>query len=287
MSQERSPLKYLIAGAFGGVCTVLSGHPLDTIKVRIQTRPEEYKGTVDAVQKILTREGPLGLYKGMSAPLLSIVPMFSITFLGFGFGKKLVSKPDQEVLTRPQLVLAGMFSGACTTVITVPGERIKCLLQVQAVDSRKYTGFADCAVKLWKEGGIRNFYVGTCATLLRDVPATGVYFFTYETIGEFLARTYGEAAMWQPLVAGGCAGIMNWVVGMPADVMKSRLQTAPLGTYPRGVRSLFPELVRQEGLLVMYRGVGPVMIRAFPANAACFVGLETAMKFLDAFLPWL
>lgn len=28
-----SPVKYFICGGFGGVCTVVVGHPLDTIKV--------------------------------------------------------------------------------------------------------------------------------------------------------------------------------------------------------------------------------------------------------------
>ena len=30
---ETSPIKGFLAGGFGGVCVVLSGHPLDTIKV--------------------------------------------------------------------------------------------------------------------------------------------------------------------------------------------------------------------------------------------------------------
>lgn len=51
------------AGGFGGICTVISGHPLDTIKVRLQTMPGEYSGTLDALKKIVAREGPLGLYK--------------------------------------------------------------------------------------------------------------------------------------------------------------------------------------------------------------------------------
>ena len=30
---ETSPLKGFVAGGVGGICCVLSGHPLDTIKV--------------------------------------------------------------------------------------------------------------------------------------------------------------------------------------------------------------------------------------------------------------
>jgi len=42
---------------------------------------------------------------------------------------------------------------------------------------------------------------------------------------------------------------------------------APEGKYPRGIRSVFVELMREEGLLALYKGVTPVMLRAFPANA--------------------
>lgn len=31
--QQVSPIKYFLSGGFGGVCTVIAGHPLDTIKV--------------------------------------------------------------------------------------------------------------------------------------------------------------------------------------------------------------------------------------------------------------
>jgi len=37
----------------------------------------------------------------------------------------------------------------------------------------------------------------------------------------------------------------------------------------------------KEGPAALYRGIGPVMIRAFPANAACFLGVEAAYAFLN------
>ncbi|KPU75587.1 uncharacterized protein Dana_GF28000 [Drosophila ananassae] len=72
-----------------------------------------------------------------------------------------------------------------------------------------------------------------------------------------------------------------WVLGMPADVLKSRLQSAPEGTYRMGVRSVFKELILKDGPMALYRGVTPIMIRAFPANAACFFGIEKANNFFD------
>ncbi len=50
----------------------------------------------------------------------------------------------------------------------------------------KYNGPVDCAKQLYKEGGIRSIYRGTALTLMRDVPASGVYFATYEWLKKTL-----------------------------------------------------------------------------------------------------
>ncbi|XP_051865817.1 mitochondrial carnitine/acylcarnitine carrier protein-like [Pristis pectinata] len=83
------------------------------------------------------------------------------------------------------------------------------------------------------------------------------------------------------LFAGGMAGIFNWVVAIPADVLKSRFQTAPDGKYPNGFQDVLRELIREEGVGSLYKGFSAVMLRAFPANAACFLGYELTMRFLD------
>lgn len=113
-------------------------------------------------------------------------------------------------------------------------------------------------------------------TVLTDVPASGLYFATYQGISAAAAKaSAGEKpSILVTIFAGGMAGIANWIVGMPADVLKSRLQTAPEGTYPNGLRDVFVQLMRHEGPLALYKGITPVMLRAFPANAACFVGFE-------------
>lgn len=301
MSSEKaaSPIKYFISGGFGGVCTVVAGHPLDTIKVRLQTMPKPapgqpplFKGTWDCARKTVAKEGVLGLYKGMAAPLTGVAPIFAMSFFGFGVGKRLQQSGDSnEPLTPLQLFYAGAFSAIFTTTIMAPGERIKVLLQVQGgVTEAKYKGPIDVVKTLYREGGIRSIYKGTCATLLRDVPASGMYFLTYEWIQKKFAPAdpsteSKSSSLLRTVFAGGMAGIANWVVGMPADVLKSRLQSAPEGTYPRGLRDVFVKLRSEDGLGALYRGITPVMLRAFPANAACFIGFEACHKFLDYIAP--
>jgi len=244
----------------------------------------QYIGTLDCFKKTIKNEGFFGLYKGMAAPLVGVTPMFAICFLGFGVGKKLQtpSKPNGEYSLQ-QIFSAGLLAGVFTTAIMAPGERIKCLLQIQYnTGGKKYNGAVDCAKQLYKEGGIRSVFKGTNATLLRDVPASGMYFMTYEWLKKVL-RGSDENAPLSPLktvLAGGTAGLANWFVALPIDIAKSRFQTAPEGKY-RGLRDVYVELLRAEGIAALYKGFVPVVLRAFPANAACFLGYEVALKFLN------
>lgn len=59
------------------------------------------------------------------------------------------------------------------------------------------------------------------------MPANGCYFLVYEYLQELAKKQTGsdKVSLTATLFAGGSAGIAYWLVGMPADVLKSRLQT--------------------------------------------------------------
>lgn len=182
------------------------------------------------------------------------------------------------------IALAGATCGLFTTPILAPQERIKCVLQVQDKSNIKYKGTADCAKALYAEGGLKSLNRGFMATMLRDSIASAFYFSSYEYFkrlftpkGESSPNTFGV------LTAGGIAGMFNWAFAIPIDTLKSRLQVAPENMYPNGIRDVLRDVLRNEGPSALFRGLGPIMIRAFPANAACFLGYETAMKVLNYF----
>ncbi|XP_038135844.1 cAMP-dependent protein kinase type II-alpha regulatory subunit-like isoform X2 [Cyprinodon tularosa] len=222
--QPISPLKNFFAGGFGGVCLVFAGHPLDTIKVRLQTQPKPkpgesllYAGTIDCFKKTLAKEGVKGLYRGMAAPIIGVTPMFAVCFFGFGLGKKLQQKTPDDILTYPQLFAAGMLSGIFTTAIMAPGERIKCLLQIQASTGEvKYAGPMDCVKQLYREAGIRGVYKGTALTLMRDVPASGMYFMSYEWLKNLLTPAGKRLNIEIP------AGLKELLQGYTVEVLRHR-----------------------------------------------------------------
>ena len=47
---------------------------------------------------------------------------------------------------------------------------------------------------------------------------------TYEWLQEVFAKD-SEKSPLKTMLAGGLAGIVNWIVAIPPDVLKSRLQT--------------------------------------------------------------
>jgi solute carrier family 25 carnitine/acylcarnitine transporter 20/29 len=58
-----------------------------------------------------------------------------------------------------------------------------------------------------------------------DIPASGFYFTTYEVLQRAMKTEDESLGLISTVTAGGCAGIANWIIGMPPDVLKSRFQT--------------------------------------------------------------
>jgi len=288
--------KDIVAGSTGGVALVVAGHPLDTIKVRLQTMPKpapgkqpQFKGAIDCFVKTLRNEGiQRGLYKGMLSPITGVPPIYALVFAGYSLGKQILQKEPGEKLGPGKLALAGAFSGIWTTAVTAPVELVKARLQVQ-INTKPvpgqvlFAGPLDCAKKVVRSEGIRGLYRGTLITLYRDVPASAAWFGTYELIKQSAIPAGGSVLDVSPFVlmfAGGMAGINNWLLCFPIDLIKSRIQTDLSGSR-KSILTVYREVVTKDGYLGLYKGISPALLRAFPANAACFVTVEYTMRFLN------
>jgi solute carrier family 25 carnitine/acylcarnitine transporter 20/29 len=211
-------------------------------------------------------------------------------------GKRLVyaATPNRESpkLSIGELAAAGFISAIPATLVAAPAERVKVLLQVQGQGGKAaYTGPVDVVRKLYAEGGLKSIFRGTGATLARDGPGSAVYFATYEVVKTKLSgppvvdpATGEESAppLSLPAVmfAGGMAGVAMWSLAIPPDTIKSRLQAAPAGTY-KGFFDCAKQLMAKDGVSALFKGFGPAMGRAFPANAATFLGVELSLKAMD------
>ena len=214
-------------------------------------------------------------------------------------------------LPLPQIVAAGAFSGVITPIVTAPSERVKILLQVQGQAGSNgqgpaFQGSHDCVQYLWKAGGLRCVYKGFLATVMRDSFGYATYFLVYEASKRFLTTTTiavtpettpsgSQTPGWRQdtpsgiqqslvvLFSGGLCGSACWIVCSPFDVIKSRIQAETSVGNVRSVRQVANELYRKQGIKAFFKGVGPSIGRAFPANAACMAGVEFSKYMFSRF----
>ncbi|ODV58681.1 carnitine:acyl carnitine antiporter [Ascoidea rubescens DSM 1968] len=274
-------VKSFAAGGFGGICSVLTGHPFDLMKVRMQTNFAS--STVSCVKKTFAQDGLRGFYRGVIPPLIGVTPMFAVSFWGYDLGKKLVSyayDTDPSKFSIAQISMAGFFSAIPTTAIAAPFERVKVVMQIQDAKSQK--SLIGTVSQILKEGGLRSLFKGSLATVLRDGPGSALYFATYEYVkGELTKRTTGDSGELSLLAistAGGLAGVSMWLGVFPVDTIKSQQQSSSVS---KSMAQVIKEILKTKGIKGFFPGVGPALLRSFPANAATFVGVEFAKDFMN------
>lgn len=80
------------------------------------------------------------------------------------------------------------------------------------------------------------------------------------------------------MVSGAVGGMSLWIAIFPADVIKSRIQVQSL---KRSMRSVGMEIIRKEGVLALYNGLTPSVLRTIPATAFLFLAYEYSKKFME------
>lgn len=296
--------KEYTAGFAAGVATVVTGHPFDTVKVKLQahntaTQVKEYKNALHCAGRILSTEGVKGLYRGASSSFVGMAVESSISFGLYSQLKQFLQRETQS--NKPQLqaiVPSAAFAGALISFILCPAELVKCRMQVQGRDMVisqyvKYSGPLDCAITTMKSEGISGIFRGGFATLLRESIGTATFFSTYETSRYYMnlylksnlsvnekrfSKILSDVGL--GIISGGIAGMAFWTVVLPFDVAKTVIQTAPDPNATRNPFETLYSIYRRVGMRGCYAGLGPTLVRAFPANAAAIVAWEFTAKFL-------
>jgi hypothetical protein len=126
-------LRGLFCGVVFGLTSPLIGHPLDSIKSKMQAQPDYLHGsTFSNLSKILRNEGFLALYRGLLPPLLGSSIFRSVQFSAYGLAQG--ASRDSPELTTPipfaggmqwRVVTSGVFAASCRALIESPLEFIK------------------------------------------------------------------------------------------------------------------------------------------------------------------
>ena len=101
---------------------------------------------------------------------------------------------------------------------------------------------------------------------------------------ELQQQSSSLASSVKSFVSGGFGGICAVLVGHPFDLIKTRLQTAPPGTYS-GALDVTSKTIRADGLRGLYRGMGPPLIGVTPIFALSFFSYDLGKKLVYAATP--
>lgn len=294
-----SSYKEYVAGLLAGVATVAIGHPFDTIKVKLQkhnteTHGVKYRNGLHCSARILQNEGVKGLYRGATSSFVGVAFESSLLFGIYSQTKQFLQGGRQS--SSPQLnviIPSAAYGGSIISFVLCPSELVKCRMQIQGTDSlvlksSRYNGPLDCALKTIKTDGVTGIFRGGLATFLREAVGNAVFFVTYEHVRYYMnLQLKADSAEHRNLIdvgigimSGGLGGVAFWSAVLPLDVAKTIIQTSPDRSSTRNPFQILNSIYRRAGLRGCYTGLGPTIVRAFPANAAAIVTWELAVKIL-------
>ena len=274
-----------VAGAIAGTLVSIVLHPVDTIKVTIQADRKVREPIAMVVSRIIRQRGVFGLYSGLSTSLASSAPISAIYTASYELvkGRLLPGLPEEKRW------IAHCIAGGCASVATsfvyTPSECIKQRCQVTGATS----AFA-AAKSVVRADGVLGLYKGWSAVLCRNIPQSAIKFFVFEQLmraaGGALASGGGSSGTLPALAIGGVAGSTAAMFTTPFDTIKTRMQTAGVvnqgGSTMRGLLPTMRDIVVNEGLGGLYRGVIPRLLIYVTQGAVFFSSYELARNTLLA-----
>ncbi|NWQ80752.1 S2539 protein, partial [Columbina picui] len=142
----------------------------------------------------------------------------------------------------------------------------------------RFTGTLDAFVKITRYEGIRSLWSGLPPTLVMAVPATVIYFTTYDQLRDYLRTRTGSQGHHIPLLAGALARLGAVTVISPLELIRTKMQSRQLSYRELGI--CIQLAVAQDGWLSLWRGWGPTVLRDVPFSALYWFNYELVREWL-------
>lgn len=269
-------LKSFLAGSISGTCSTFLFQPLDLVKTRVQasigcngTRPT---GMIAIMANVVQQERVVGLWRGLVPSISRCVPGIGIYFSTIHYLKGQFEHTKSPVTS----MLIGASARSVAVVTMLPFTVIKTRYESGAFQYKNmYRGL----LSIYSKEGLRAMFSGLSATLLRDVPFSGLYFMFYTQLKEIrnVANTVPDSGL--PMFHFTCgitAGMMASMITQPADVVKTHMQL-----YPQKYKKLRQAIVfvyKSDGVKGFWRGIVPRTLRRTLMAALAWTVYEEVAK---------
>ncbi|XP_004374355.1 probable mitochondrial glutathione transporter SLC25A39 isoform X6 [Trichechus manatus latirostris] len=150
-------------------------------------------------------------------------------------------------------------------------------------DPTRFTGTMDAFVKIVRHEGTKTLWSGLPATLVMTVPATAIYFTTYDQLKTFLCGRALTSDLYTPMVAGALARLGTVTVISPLELVRTKLQARHVSY--RELGACVQAAVAQGGWRSLWLGWGPTALRDVPFSALYWFNYELVKSWLSGPRP--
>jgi dicarboxylate transporter 10 len=266
-------------GGLAGTCAAGFTHPLDLIKVQLQTQQKAELGMVGMAVKVVKSDGFFALYSGISAGVLRQLTYTLTRFGVYEMVKNHVAntRPQRKNLSfAERLGLAGGsgFVGAIVgNFADVTNVRMQNDVKLPKEQRRNYKHVFDAMTRVIREEGVLKLFNGVSMNSFRGALMTIGQIAFYDQVKQMMIQTgYFKDTVPTHLSASIIAATMATILTQPADVVKTRLMNAKPGEYS-GLLQVFAE-VGKNGPQGFFKGFIPAFIRLAPHTILLFIFFE-------------
>jgi len=267
-------MKAFLAGSLSGTCSTLLFQPLDLVKTRVQQQNGNGNGSrvsiVRVVTGVVSKDSLSGLWRGVMPSMVKTVPGVGLYFSSMHYLKTTWCDGRPSHL---QSILIGCSARTVAGSIMIPFTVIKTRFESP---NFHYSSTISALRHILRTEGLRGLTRGLGATLVRDVPFSGLYLMFYEHLKNVTPadanQTHGSRAHF---ICGMTAGVLASLVTQPADVIKTRLQLSP---DTKSVATVIGQIYRQQGLVGFTSGLVPRSLRRTLMAALAWTVYEKMIK---------
>ncbi|XP_030646653.1 mitochondrial dicarboxylate carrier [Chanos chanos] len=274
MAEKRISRWYFggIASSGAACCT----HPLDLLKVLLQTQQEVKMKMTGMAVHVVRSDGVLALYSGLSASLCRQMSYSMTRFAIYETVRDMMASGNQGPMPFYQKVLLGAFGGLTGGFIGTPADMVNVRMQndvkLPPELRRNYAHALDGLFRVWKEEGLKKLFSGATMASSRGALVTVGQLSCYDqakqlVLGTGVMKDNILTHFLASLIAGGCATVLC----QPLDVLKTRLMNSK-GEYVGLIHCLTD--TARLGPMAFYKGLVPAGIRLIPQTVLTFIFLE-------------
>ncbi|KAM4531032.1 mitochondrial glycine transporter A-like isoform 1-T2 [Odontesthes bonariensis] len=276
LSLTHPAIKAFMCGSLSGTCSTLLFQPLDLVKTRLQTlqsgaQPGSARvGMMSVLLSVVRTEKLLGLWKGVSPSFVRTIPGVGLYFSTYYSLKQHFF--EDSIPGAVHAVLLGGGARAVAGVVMLPVTVIKTRFECGRYS---YASVSGALRSVFQTEGPAALFSGLMATLLRDVPFSGIYVMLYSQTKASLPKEIRESPS-APLANFSCgilAGVLASLITQPADVVKTHVQVNPQTGTTEAIRNVYVE----HGLRGFFRGAVPRSLRRTMMAAMAWTVYEQMM----------